>query len=120
MKDNRQHPTHAMSLIEILRGRTTKTKRKTLLFILAGSYAQLTLLGQPKINSNSIQKTIHTDNQNGRVPSTRAHIQTVSLPERSNSTLSTNSYSNTLDTKKAKDSFERIAKQLEVRLKRRE
>lgn len=77
----------------------------------------MTLLGQPKINPNSIQKTIHTDNQNGRVPSTRAHIQTVTLPERSNSTLSTTSYSNTLDTKKAKDSFERIAKQLEVGLK---
>ena len=80
----------------------------------AGSYAQLTLLGQPKINPTSNQKIIHTDNQNGRVSTIRAQTQTITLPERSNSTLSSNSHTNTLDTKKARDSFDRIAKQLEV------
>lgn len=80
----------------------------------AGSYAQLTLLGQPKVNSTSTQKIIPADNHNGRVP-LRAHTQTISIPERSNSTASTSSLQNTSDTKKAKDSFERISKQLEVR-----
>jgi Rho guanine nucleotide exchange factor 12 len=81
--------------------------------IKSGSYAQLTLLGQPKINSTSTQKITPADNnQNGRVP-LRAHTQIISIPERSNSTISTSSLQNTFDTKKAKESYERITKQLE-------
>jgi len=83
------------------------------LLLLAGSYAQLTLLGQPKINPTSIPKIIPADIQNGRGPF-RSHTQTISMPERSNSTLSTSSLQNTFDTKKAKESYERITKQLEV------
>ncbi len=76
----------------------------------------MTLLGQPKINSTSTQKITPADNnQNGRVP-LRAHTQIISIPERSNSTISTSSLQNTFDTKKAKESYERITKQLEVRL----
>jgi len=73
----------------------------------------LTLLGQPKINSTAIPKVIPADNQNGRTLF-RANTQTISMPERSNSSLSTNSLHNTFDTKKAKESYERISKQLEV------
>ncbi|CAF3477049.1 unnamed protein product [Rotaria sordida] len=78
----------------------------------AGSYAQLTLLGQPKINPTSTQKIIPADNQNGRV-SFRTNTQTISVPERSNSTTSTHSISITVDTKKLKENCERITKQLE-------
>ncbi|CAF5018554.1 unnamed protein product, partial [Rotaria sp. Silwood1] len=78
----------------------------------AGSYAQLTLLGQPKINPTSAQKIIPADNQNGRV-SFRTNTQTISVPERSNSTTSTHSLSTTVDTKKLKENCERITKQLE-------
>ncbi|CAF4251788.1 unnamed protein product, partial [Rotaria sp. Silwood2] len=78
----------------------------------AGSYAQLTLLGQPKINSTLAQKIIPADNQNGRV-SVRTNTQTISVPERSNSTTSTHSISTTVDTKKLKENCERITKQLE-------
>lgn len=70
---------------------------------LAGSYAQLTLLGQPKVNPTSIQKILPSDNQNGPVP-----------PLRANSTTSTNSVQNTFDTKKAKETYEKLVKQLEV------
>ena len=81
---------------------------------LAGSYAQLTLLGQPKLNSISTQKIIPGDNnQNGRVPF-RTNTQTGSIPERSNSTTSTHSLQTTFDTKKAKENYDRIVKQLEV------
>jgi Rho guanine nucleotide exchange factor 12 len=80
--------------------------------IKSGSYAQLTLLGQPKVNSPSTQKIIPADNQNGRVP-LRSHTQIISIPERSNSTASTHSLQNTFDIKKAKESYERISKQLE-------
>ncbi len=73
----------------------------------------MTLLGQPKITSTSSQKVILADNQNGRVP-LRSNTQTISIPERSNSSLSTNSLQNTFDTKKAKENYERITKQLEV------
>jgi hypothetical protein len=73
----------------------------------------LTLLGQPKLNSISTQKVIPGDNQNGRVPF-RTNNQTGSIPERSNSTTSTHSLQTTFDTKKAKENYERIAKQLEV------
>ena len=83
------------------------------LFSLAGSYAQLTLLGQPKINSTGTQKIIPADNQNGRVPF-RTNTQTISMPERSNSTTSTHSLQTTFDTKKAKENYERLTKQLEV------
>lgn len=76
---------------------------------LAGSYAQLTLLGQPKVNPTSIQKIIPIDNQNGRVPS-RSNTQTISIPERSNSI----NLPNSSDTKKAKENFEKITKLLEV------
>ena len=80
---------------------------------LAGSYAQLTLLGQPKVNSTSTQKIIPAENPNGRLqyrPGTHH-----SIPERSNSTASSHSIQPTLDTKKARDSYERILKQLEVK-----
>jgi hypothetical protein len=73
----------------------------------------LTLLGQPKVNSTPTPKVIPPDNQNGRTLF-RANTQTVSMPERSNSTLSTSSLQNTFDTKKAKENYERISKQLEV------
>jgi len=75
---------------------------------LAGSYAQLTLLGQTKL-----QKPIPNDSQNGRV-----QFRTQSLnPERSNSTLSTNSLQAVLDIKKARDQYEKILKQLDVLIK---
>jgi hypothetical protein len=90
-------------------------EEKNFFFSLAGSYAQLTLLGQPKINSIPTQKIIPADNQNGRVP-LRTNTQTISMPERSDSTLSRNSIPNTFDTKKVKENHERIAKQLEVGL----
>ena len=80
---------------------------------LAGSYAQLTLLGQAKLHSTPTQKVIPADNQNGRVP-LRSNTQTISIPERSNSTISSSSLHHTFDTKKAKENYERIAKQLEV------
>lgn len=72
---------------------------------LAGSYAQLTLLGQPKV-----QKSIPTDSQNGRV---QFRTQT-SYPERSNSTISSNSLQTILDIRKARDQYEKILKQLDV------
>ncbi len=75
----------------------------------------MTLLGQPKINSIPTQKIIPADNQNGRVP-LRTNTQTISMPERSDSTISRNSVPNTFDTKKVKENHERIAKQLEVGL----
>ncbi|CAF4001732.1 unnamed protein product, partial [Rotaria magnacalcarata] len=79
----------------------------------AGSYAQLTLLGQPKVNSISTQKVIPTDNQNGRVSFRTNNNQTISVPERSNSTTSTHSLSTTVDIKKVKENYDRIFKQLE-------
>ncbi|CAF4135181.1 unnamed protein product, partial [Rotaria magnacalcarata] len=78
-----------------------------------GSYAQLTLLGQPKVNSISTQKVIPTDNQNGRVSFRTNNNQTISVPERSNSTTSTHSLSTTVDIKKVKENYDRIFKQLE-------
>ncbi|CAF0865884.1 unnamed protein product [Adineta ricciae] len=78
----------------------------------AGSYAQLTLLGQPKLASASAQKLTPGDNQNGRV-AFRTNPSTGSIPERSNSTISTQSLQATFDNKKVKESYERIAKQLE-------
>lgn len=73
--------------------------------ILAGSYAQLTLLGQPKV-----QKSIPNDLQNGRIQ----YRTQSSNPERSNSILSTNSSQAIIDIKKARDQYEKILKQLEV------
>jgi len=85
-------------------------------YYLAGPYAQLTLLGQPKANLSSTQKPLPNENQNGRVPF-RGVVggQSNSMAERSNSTISTSSLHNTFDTKKAKDIHERIMKQLEVK-----
>ncbi|CAF1294482.1 unnamed protein product, partial [Rotaria sordida] len=77
----------------------------------AGSYAQLTLLGQPKVNSISqTQKTIPVDYQNGRV---QYRTQT-SNPERPHSTISSNSFQTVFDTKKARDNYEKLLKQLEI------
>jgi hypothetical protein len=93
-------------------GERKTIEEKIAFFSLAGSYAQLTLLGQPKHNSTSTQKIIPAENQNGRIQF-RANTQT-SIPERSNSTASTHSIQPTVDTKKARDNYERILKQLEV------
>ncbi|CAF2521165.1 unnamed protein product [Rotaria sp. Silwood2] len=77
----------------------------------AGSYAQLTLLGQPKVNLISqTQKTIPVDYQNGRVQ----YRTQVSNPERPHSTISSNSLQTVFDTKKARDSYEKLLKQLEI------
>ncbi|CAF0825686.1 unnamed protein product [Rotaria sp. Silwood1] len=77
----------------------------------AGSYAQLTLLGQPKVNSISqTQKTIPVDYQNGRV---QYRTQT-SNPERPHSTISSNSLQTVFDTKRTRDSYEKLLKQLEI------
>ncbi|CAF3659746.1 unnamed protein product [Rotaria sordida] len=77
----------------------------------AGSYAQLTLLGQPKVNSIlQTQKTIPVDYQNGRV---QYRTQT-SNPERPHSTIGSNSFQTVFDTKKARDNYEKLLKQLEI------
>lgn len=80
---------------------------------LAGSYAQLTLLGQPKGNSiTSAPKSIPTDLQNGRAP---VRMSSSSSAERSNSTSSTSTLQPVVfDIKKARDQYEKILKQLEV------
>lgn len=78
---------------------------------LAGSYAQLTLLGHPKNNSiTSTPKSIPTDLQNGRAP----FRMSSSSAERSNSTSSTGTMQPVFDIKKARDQYEKILKQLEV------
>ncbi len=74
------------------------------LFYLAGSYAQLTLLGHPKLQT---QKTISNDSQNGRVQFRTQN----STPERSNNT---NTVSVVFDGKKARDIYEKTFKQFEV------
>jgi hypothetical protein len=81
-------------------------KKKIFHLYLAGSYAQLTLLGQTKI-----QKSISNDSQNGRV---QFRTQSSNPPERSNSTHSTNSLQTVSDIKKARDQYEKILKQLDV------
>jgi hypothetical protein len=84
-----------------------------LIFCLAGSYAQLTLLGQPKTNNNpapQAQKSIPVDIQNGR---TQYRTQS-SNNEKSNSTVNSNSNQPVFDTKKARDNYEKILKQFEV------
>lgn len=104
---------YLLETVEIDTSSENKTEREKIAFFsLAGSYAQLTLLGQPKPNSTSTQKIIPVENQNGRIQF-RANPQT-SIPERSNSTASTHSIQSTGDTKKARDNYERILKQLEV------
>ena len=84
-----------------------------LIFCLAGSYAQLTLLGQPKANNNltsQTQKSIPVDIQNGR---TQYRTQS-SNNEKSNNSVNSNSNQPVFDTKKARDSYEKILKQFEV------
>ncbi len=78
---------------------------------LAGSYAQLTLLGQSKLNPTiQISKPIPADSQNGRV-----QFRTQSSnPERSNSMLSTSSIQTVFDIKKARDQYDKLFKQFEV------
>lgn len=96
----------------------TKKQKKTkflLCFSLAGSYAQLTLLGQPKVNSSLSQKAIPADNSNGR-GQLRTNPPTSSVPERSNSTSNTHVLSTSADTKKLKENYDRISKQLDVSL----
>lgn len=79
-------------------------------FYLAGSYAQLTLLGQPKVNlTTQVQKTIPIDSQNGRVT---FRTQSSSV-ERSNGI---NTSQPVFDIKKARDQYEKILRQLEVLL----
>ncbi len=81
--------------------------KKIFYLCLAGSYAQLTLLGQSKVNSTTqIPKSIPTDSQNGRI---QFRTQSSSA-ERSNSIHNTGS----LDIKKARDQYEKILKQLDV------
>jgi hypothetical protein len=92
------------------------TKRNFIIYLiilcLAGSYAQLTLLGQPKANTSTSQtpRIIPADIQNGRAPFRTQSSNT----ERSNSSLSSNSTQPAFDTKKARDSYEKILKQFEV------
>lgn len=82
-------------------------------FYLAGSYAQLTLLGQPRANSASqSQKTIPPDYQNGRV---QYRTQSTNS-ERPHSFVATNSLQTVSDTKKTKDNHEKLLKQLEVQI----
>lgn len=78
----------------------------------AGAYAQLTLLGPAKTNSTTpTSKSTGNESSNGRV----LFRTQFSIPERSNSTISTSSLQSVSDTKKARDTYERIVKQLEVR-----
>ena len=72
----------------------------------------MTLLSQPKPNSIPTQKIIPVEDQNVRVHM-RGGTQPT-LPERSNSTASTHSMQAPVDTKKDRDNYERVAKQLEV------
>ena len=78
---------------------------------LAGSYAQLTLLGQPKSNSTLPTQTItRADYQNGQVQFRRQSLNR----ERSYGTHRCDSLQTIFDTKKTRDNYEKIYKQLEV------
>ena len=73
----------------------------------------MTLLGQAKIYAVSTQRILPADNPTSRIPPLRTGTQT-SAPERSNSTTSTHSLQASSDTRKVRDNYERILKQLEV------
>ncbi|CAF3474736.1 unnamed protein product [Rotaria socialis] len=77
----------------------------------AGSYAQLTLLGQSRTNSTSqTPKVIPVDYQNGRV-----QFRTQSSnPERPHSMFISNTLQAAVDTKKTRESHDKIFKQLEI------
>ena len=91
----------------------SKAANRLVSLSLAGSYAQLTLLGQARINSVSTQRIPPADNPTSRIPPLRTGTQT-SAPERSNSTTSTHSLQASSDTRKVRNNYERILKQLEV------
>ncbi|CAM4747348.1 unnamed protein product [Rotaria magnacalcarata] len=77
----------------------------------AGSYAQLTLLGQSRTNSASqTPKVIPVDYQNGRV---QFRTQT-SNPERPHSMFISNTLQTAVDTKKIRESHDKSFKQLEI------
>ncbi|CAF1268688.1 unnamed protein product [Adineta steineri] len=77
----------------------------------AGSYAQLTLLGQSKANPTfQTQKSVSNESQNDRV---QFRTQT-STPERSNNTIHSHSTPNVLDAKKARDIYDKVFKQFEM------
>ena len=89
------------------------TEERAALFDLAGSYAQLTLLGQPKASPIlHTQKSVSTESQNGRV---QFRTQ-ISTPERSISAIHTIATPLVFDAKKARDAYEKIFKQFEVRV----
>jgi len=69
-----------------------------LLYFLAGPYAKLTLLGQPKLQT---QKSVPNETQTVRANHRPASFRS----DRSNSLF---------DTKKARDQYEKILKQLDV------
>ncbi|UJR10393.1 hypothetical protein I4U23_014597 [Adineta vaga] len=78
--------------------------------IKSGSYAQLTLLGQPKQNSQfQTQKSVTSDTQNGRVQ----YRTQMSTPERPTSTIHSNPTSMLFEGKKAREAYEKIFKLFE-------
>lgn len=82
------------------------------LFDLAGPYAQLTLLGQARATPVlQTQKSASTESHNGRVQ----YRTQISTPERSISALHSVATPLLFDAKKARDAYEKVLKQFEVK-----